>query len=51
MNDENKKPAADEENAGRELDLDDLKQVTGGSIEKVKYQPTVDISSDTKSKI
>ena len=34
-----------------EVDVDDLKGITGGSIHDVHYTDTDDISSDTKSKI
>lgn len=34
-----------------ELDLENLEQVTGGSIRNVKYTQTTEISDDTKKKI
>lgn len=38
-------------NQDKELDLDQLKDVAGGSIRNVIFTPTTDISDDTKSKI
>ncbi len=42
---------ASEEQEMQEIDLDDLEQVTGGSLHNVQYTKTVDISEDTKKKI
>ena len=46
-----KKTLSNEEAEEQEIDLDDLEQVTGGSISNVNYTKTGDISNDTKSKI
>lgn len=47
----NKQNNEAEEKERQEIDLDDLEQVTGGSIKNVQYTKTVEISQDTKSKI
>ena len=54
MNDDRKKFSEDqatEETEMQEIDLDDLEQVTGGSLHNVQYTKTVDISEDIKKKI
>ena len=51
MTDEKKKALSNEEAEEQEIDLEDLEQVTGGSISNVNYTKTGDISNDTKSKI
>lgn len=47
----NKQNNEAEEKETLELNLEDLEQVTGGSIKNVQYTKTVEISADTKSKI
>lgn len=51
MADEKKITEKAEETTEQEINLDELEQVTGGSIKNVQYIKTTDISSDTKSKI
>lgn len=51
MSDEKKTTVNAEEIAEQEINLDELEQVTGGSIKNVQYIKTTDISKDTKSKI
>jgi len=47
-----KKKISDEIKTGkREISLDDLEKVQGGSISDVNYTDTTDISDDTKKKI
>ncbi|MCH5185593.1 MAG: hypothetical protein J1F64_05640 [Oscillospiraceae bacterium] len=49
MKDEKKTDVNDKEAV--EIDLDELEQVTGGSIKDVKHTKTTDVSSNTKGKI
>ncbi len=51
MKEEKNTAVNNDENTEQELDLDDLEQVTGGSIRNVQYTKTTEISDDTKSKI
>lgn len=41
----------EEEIVAEELDLEELENVSGGSIRNVNFTKTVDISEDTKAKI
>lgn len=50
MSDEKKTTVKNDEITEQEISLDELDNVTGGSIGNVKYTKTVDISGDTKSK-
>lgn len=45
------KPEEAKEAKKQELDLDDLNNVTGGSLRNVHKTETVDISEDTRNKI
>ncbi|MCI5604231.1 MAG: hypothetical protein MR413_01075 [Clostridia bacterium] len=50
MSDE-KKVTTEEEAEIQDVNLEDLSEVTGGSIENVSYTGTVPISEDTKGKV
>lgn len=51
MSDEKKNVKGNEELKDKELNLEDLDKVSGGSLGNVRYTDTVDISDDTKGKI
>lgn len=51
MSDKKKLNIEAEEAEVTELNLDDLENVTGGSIKDVNYTETTDISKDTQEKI
>lgn len=55
MSEDKKKTIAVEEaakeNEKKEIPVEKLDEVTGGSIRNVRYTKTTDISEDTKSKI
>lgn len=51
MSDEKKKTQGNEKTEQQEINVEDLEQVTGGSIKDVNYTQTTNISSDTQSKI
>ncbi len=51
MSDEKKKTQGNEKPEQQEINLEELEQVTGGSIKDVNYTSTTEISHDTQSKI
>lgn len=51
MLEKNKEIKNDEVLKDKELNIDELEDVTGGSLSDVYYTPTVDISDDTRNKI
>lgn len=51
MSDEKKVTGTEEEAEVQDINLEDLAEVTGGSIENVSYTGTTPISEDTKKKI
>ncbi len=50
MADEKKTNVNNEEAVNKEINLDDLENVSGGSIGNVSYTQTTNISPDTKRK-
>ncbi len=51
MSDKNKVVSNDEALKNKELDLEELKDVSGGALKDISFSKTVDISKNTKSKI
>ena len=51
MSEETKKVQAEETEESKELDLDELEEVTGGALRDVAKKRTSSISSNTRSKI
>lgn len=51
MKDEKKITTNDEVLKDKELTLDEVNDVSGGTLKKIHYKKTVDISQNTKNKI